>query len=158
MFRSSSSGAQSLIPEEYQPRMRTFALRQSVYDIASGLQLTDGRVVVVHRSGRVDMFPDMDHLTRDYTGTCSVLWDREGRVHREAPRLFVFRRFVDSTGFSGPGVAMEGGMFADGQVVLTWLGPYRSLVMWPNLDQCVTVHGHGGDTVLAWLDEEERVA
>lgn len=157
MFRGRNE-TESLIPAEHRPAMRTFVLKQSVYDIASGLQFTDGRVVVVHRSGRMDTFLDMDQVTRDYTGTASVLWDRPGRAHEGMPRLLVFRRFVDSTGFSGTGVAMEGALFADGRVVLTWLGPYRSMVMWPNLDQCVTVCGHGGDTVLAWLDEEQAAA
>lgn len=142
-----------LIPREYESRMRTFVLMQRVFPIASGLVFTDGRVALVHRSGREEVHPDIDSVMRDYTGTAGLVWDKGRDRHEGAPRLFVFRRFVDSTGFSGEGVAMEGGQFADGRVVLTWLGPYRSLVHWPNIEQAVTVHGHGGDTSLAWLDE-----
>ena len=144
----------NLIPQEHRCGMRTFVLMQSVFPIASGLVFTDGRVVLVHRSGREELHPDIESVTRDYVGTAGLVWDKRGEVpHEGAPRLFVFRRYVDSTGFSGEGVAMEGGQFADGRVVLTWLGPYRSLVHWPNIEQAVTVCGHGGDTSLAWLDE-----
>lgn len=147
-----------LIPREYESRMRTFVLMQQVFPIASGLEFTDGRVMLVHRSGREELHPDIASVMRDYVGTAGLVWDKGADRHEGAPRLFVFRRFVDSTGFSGEGVAMEGGQFADGRVVLTWLGPYRSLVHWPNIEQAVTVHGHGGDTSLAWLDELADVA
>lgn len=158
-MKSRKGGARigDLIPQVHECRMKTFCLMQSVYPIASGLVFSDGRVALVHRSGRVETHDDVDHLARDYCGTASLIWDREER-HEGAPRLFVFRRFVDSTGFSGTGIAMEGGQFADGRVLLTWLGPYCSLVQWPSIDQAVTVSGHAGDTTLAWLDESSRAA
>jgi hypothetical protein len=132
---------------------------QSVFPIASGLVFTDGRVMLVHRSGREELHPDIEHVTRDYVGTAGLVWDKRGEVpHEGAPRLFVFRRRLDSTGFSGEGIAMEGGQFADGRVVLTWLGPYSSLVHWPNIEQPVTCHGHTGDTTLVWLDELDYAA
>lgn len=143
-----------LLPQEHVCGMRTFVLMQSVFPIASGLVFTDGRVMLVHRSGREELHPNIDSVMRDYLGTAGLVWDKRGeRPHEGAPRLFVFRRLVDAHGVSGEGVAMEGGQFADGRVVLTWLGPYRSLVHWPDIEQAVTIHGHGGDTTLAWLDE-----
>jgi hypothetical protein len=149
----------SLIPQEHRVGMRTFCLRQSVFPIASGLVFTDGRVMVVHRSGREELHPDIDSVMRDYVGTAGLLWDKRGEAaHEGAPRLFVFRRFADSHGVSGRGVAMEGGQWPDGRVVLTWLGPYSSLVHWPDIEQAVTIHGHAGETALAWLDELGRAA
>lgn len=70
-------------------------------------------------------------------------------------RRFVFERYVDHSDFSGTGTVMEGVEFSDGRVALTWLSEWPSIVIWPDIDMAVTVHGHGGDTVLRWLDEEE---
>lgn len=142
-----------LIPREHVSAMRTFCLVSGRFPIASGVVFTDGRAVVVRsEGGRTELHPDIESVTRDYLGTAGLVWNKAGDRYANAPRLFVFHRHVDGTGFSGDGVAMEGAQFAD-RVVLTWLGPYRSLVQWPDIDQAVTVHGHGGDTTLAWLDE-----
>lgn len=146
-----------LIPRDHRCEMKRFVLLRGRDRIASGVVFTDGRVAVVHRSGKEEVFGSVDELTRDYCGMCGLLWCR-GERGEETPRLFVFHRQVDSTGVSGEGVAMEGAVFPDGRVVLTWLGPYRSLVHWPSIDQAVTVHGHGGDTTLRWVEEMERFA
>lgn len=133
--------------------MRTFVLQSGVFPIASGVVFTDGRAVVVRNDGgRTELHPDLESVMRDYLGTAGLVWDKGTDVQVSPPRLFVFHRHVDGTGFSGDGVAMEGAQFRD-RVVLTWLGPYRSLVQWPDIEQAITVHGHGGDTTLAWLDE-----
>jgi len=142
-----------LIPREHESRMRTFVLQTGVFPIASGVVFTDGRVVVVRNSGgRTELHPDLDSVMRDYLGTAGLVWDKGADRQASPPRLFVFRRHVDGHGVSGPGVAMEGAQFAD-RVVLTWLGPYASLVQWPDIEQAITIHGYGGDTTLAWLDE-----
>lgn len=145
--------AASLLPQEHECRMRTFSLVQGVLPIASGVVFTDGRVGMVRRSGRTEFHPDVDSVLRDYVGTAGLLWDKGRDRQLDAPRLFVFHRLVDNN-FSGTGVAMEGAQFADGRVMVMWLGPYSSLVQWPCIEQAVTVHGHAGDTVLAWLDEQ----
>lgn len=148
----------SMIPREHVSRMRTFALVSGRFPIASGVVLSDGRAVVVRLDGgRTELHPDIESVMRDYLGTAGLVWNKGADRYAGEPRLFVFRRHVDGTGFSGDGVAMEGAQFAD-RVVLTWLGPYRSLVQWPDIDQAVTVHGHGGDTTLAWLDEVQDAA
>lgn len=147
-----------LIPRDHESRMRTFALVHGRFPIASGVQLTDGRAVVVRRGGgRTELHDSIESVMEDYLGTAGLVWDKAGAAYEDRPRLFVFHRHVDGTGFSGDGVAMEGAQFAD-RVVLTWLGPYRSLVQWPDIDQAITVHGHTGDTTLAWLDEFQDVA
>ncbi|HMH92571.1 MAG TPA: hypothetical protein VK586_15985 [Streptosporangiaceae bacterium] len=63
-----------------------------------------------------------------------------------APRLFALHRGEDVTGVSGEGVVAHGVQFADGQVVLRWLGEYASTVIWPDLDAAMHVHGHDGRT------------
>lgn len=134
--------------------MRTFVLQSGRFPIASGVHFTDGRAAVVRRdNGRTELHRSLESVMSDYLGTAGLVWDKGADRQDSPPRLFVFHRHVDSTGFSGEGVAMEGAQFADGRVVLTWLGPYASLVEWPNIEQAVTVCGHAGDTTLAWLDE-----
>lgn len=145
--------AVGLLPQEHVSEMRTFSLVQGVLPIASGVKFTDGRVGLAWRSGRTEFHPDVDSVLRDYVGMAGLVWDKGRDRQVQVPRLFVFHRMVDHN-FSGTGVAMEGAQFADGRVMLTWLGEYSSLVQWPCIEQAVTVHGHAGNTVLAWLDEE----
>lgn len=145
----------ALIPQDHRCRMKRFVLISGTVPIASGVVFTDGRVAVVHTSGKEEQFPSADDLTRAYCGTAGLLWCRQEKGD-QVPRLFVMLRHTDEHGVSGPGVAMEGAQFPDGRVVLTWLGPYSSLVHWPDISQVVTIHGHGGDTTLRWVDEMER--
>lgn len=70
-------------------------------------------------------------------------------------RRFVFVREADRTGYSGTGVVLEGVQFSDGRVVCRWLGDKSSIVIWPNMQMALDVHGHGGDTVLHWVDDED---
>ena len=71
-------------------------------------------------------------------------------------RPFQLRRLEDPTGISGMGVVAEGVDFGK-YTVLYWkpqitpigvpsLGIYRST------DELIQIHGHGGQTVLEWLD------
>lgn len=145
----------NLVPREHECRMRTFVLMHGVFPIASGVQFTDGRVAVAHRDGREELHPDIDHLTREYVGMAGLVWDKDTKWEPgcDRPRRFVFLRHQDVSGFSGEGVALEGAQFADGRVVLAWLGPYRSVVHWPDIEQAITCHGHQGSTTVAWLDE-----
>lgn len=67
-------------------------------------------------------------------------------------KRFELVRNVDHSDFSGTGTIIEGVEFSNGQVALVWLGRYPSLVIWPSIEMALTVHGHGGDTVIKWID------
>lgn len=67
-------------------------------------------------------------------------------------RRFEFQRDKDGTGFSGTGTVLQGVEFDNGQVALIWLGRYESIVIWPSINDAITVHGHEGDTRLVWID------
>lgn len=67
-------------------------------------------------------------------------------------RRFDLQRNVDHTGVSGTGKVAEGVLFTDGTVVLRWLGPYASTVVWKSLDDAMHVHGHDGATQAVFLD------
>jgi hypothetical protein len=69
----------------------------------------------------------------------------------------LFRRFklvrdVDVTGVSGTGIVAEGVQFSDGKCVVRWLSAHAATVVWDNIDDALAIHGHGGHTVVEWVD------
>jgi hypothetical protein len=70
------------------------------------------------------------------------------------PRIFELVRIVDHSGVSGTGPVAEGVEFTDGRVALRWHGPNPSTTAWDGVGPMLAVHGHGGDTILRWLDEQ----
>ena len=72
----------------------------------------------------------------------------------DCPRPFALYRHQDVTGVSGTGSVAHGVQFADGQVVIRWLGASPSTVVWASLDDAMKVHGHDGKTHLVWLAAE----
>ena len=74
-------------------------------------------------------------------------------VAREAdcPQPFGLYRHQDVTGVSGSGTVAYGVRFADGRVVIRWLGGHPSTVIWDSLDDAMAVHGHDGKTQVVWL-------
>lgn len=67
-------------------------------------------------------------------------------------RRFVMERKHDVNKTSGEGVVVEGVQFTDGKVVLKWRTSVSSIVIWDNIESAALIHGHGGDTVIRWLD------
>jgi hypothetical protein len=68
------------------------------------------------------------------------------------PRPFQLIRLVDHSGVSGTGVVAEGVQFSTGRVALHWVSNEPSTTAWDSLEAMLRVHGHGGDTVLRWLE------
>lgn len=67
-------------------------------------------------------------------------------------RRFVLNRSEDETGVSGVGTVAAGVQFPDGTVVMRWLTVTSSTAVYGSVDDVVTIHGHGGKTVIEWLD------
>lgn len=67
-------------------------------------------------------------------------------------RRFFLQRQVDVSGVSGTGRVADGVAFADGSAVVRWLGDRPSTVVWPRLADAEAIHGHGGATVIVWID------
>lgn len=67
-------------------------------------------------------------------------------------RRFKLIREEDVTGVSGTGMVAEGVEFSDGTVVMRWASEHRSTVVWADLSDAMTVHGHNGATYVEWLD------
>jgi hypothetical protein len=76
----------------------------------------------------------------------------------QTPRRFHLIRREDETGVSGTGVIVEGVEFTDGTIALRWLTGTTSTAVYASIDDVRTIHGHGGKTVVMWLDTEMETA
>lgn len=71
-----------------------------------------------------------------------------------SPRRFIVQRLDDETGTSGCGLVAEGVEFTDGTVAIRWRSMVASHAVFANIKAALAIHGHGGKTVIVWLDDE----
>lgn len=69
-------------------------------------------------------------------------------------RRFLLKRSDDVSGTSGTGTVAEGVRFNNGYAALSWLTPLTSCAMYHSVDVLMAIHGHGGKTLLEWIDPE----
>lgn len=72
-----------------------------------------------------------------------------------AHRRFQLIRNEDVSGCSGTGMVAEGCEFSGGRCVLSWVsGPAgaRSVGVYDDIGDVLAIHGHGGRTVVKWLE------
>jgi len=62
------------------------------------------------------------------------------------PQLFRLWRITDPTGVSGTGHVADGCKFADGRVVVRWLGEHATTTAHESMDSVKFIHCHGGAT------------
>lgn len=74
----------------------------------------------------------------------------------DEPRRFHLIRHEDETGVSGTGVIVEGVEFTDGTVALRWRSEHTSTAVFASIGDVRAVHGHGGKTVVDWLDNRSE--
>lgn len=67
-------------------------------------------------------------------------------------RRFVLRRNEDETGISGTGDVAEGVEFTDGTAAMRWRTTTASTSFYDSMADVDVIHGHGGRTVVIWLD------
>ncbi len=67
-------------------------------------------------------------------------------------RRFLLFRTEDECRVSGTGIVAEGIQFSSGQCVIDWLTETPSVGIYSNLSDLLAVHGHGGKTVVKWID------
>jgi len=75
---------------------------------------------------------------------------------KSAMRMFVLERAEDVSGTSGTGIVAEGVVFSNGHVAYSWLSPLASVTTVQSVDVVEKLHGHGGRTVVRYIDDEER--
>jgi hypothetical protein len=74
-------------------------------------------------------------------------------------RRFVLNRLEDASGVSGTGIVAEGIQFSNGMVAVCFLtgpalhGRHRSVIAYWSIQAVEEVHGHGGKTVIDWVDQ-----
>jgi hypothetical protein len=72
-------------------------------------------------------------------------------------KRFHLVRNEDETGISGTGVVTDGIEFDDGSVVMKWNTDTTSLALYKSMEDVITIHGHGGKTVVQYTDEDFHV-
>lgn len=69
-------------------------------------------------------------------------------------RRFHLQRNEDESGVSGTGIVTEGVEFSDGSCAMRWMTNTSSTTFYSSIEDVVTIHGHGGKTVVVWIDPE----
>jgi len=67
-------------------------------------------------------------------------------------RRFVLNRIVDATGTSGAGIVADGVEFPSGKCVIHFRPSPGSIIIFDSVADMISVHGHGGQTVIEWVD------
>lgn len=71
-------------------------------------------------------------------------------------RRFELHRHEDVSGVSGIGVVAQGIRFDDDSCALRWLSQHASTAIYESTADIELIHGHGGLTLLVWIDAEGR--
>lgn len=67
-------------------------------------------------------------------------------------KRFYVERLEDVTGISGAGIVATGTCYPTGRCVMEWCTEIKSLAIYDSITQLQKVHGHGGKTVVRWID------
>lgn len=68
-------------------------------------------------------------------------------------RRFMLLRVEDESGISGTGMVAEGVQFTDGRCAMRWRTDLRSTALYDSIEDLESIHGHGGKTVVVWIDQ-----
>ncbi len=68
-------------------------------------------------------------------------------------RRFLLYRSEDECNVSGTGIVAEGIRFSSGRCVIAWLTETPSVGIYESIADVEAVHGHGGKTIVRWVDE-----
>jgi hypothetical protein len=68
-------------------------------------------------------------------------------------RRFILYRTEDEGNVSGTGIVAEGVQFSSGRSVIAWLSETPSVAAYDNIKDIVKIHGHGGKTMVQWVDQ-----
>jgi hypothetical protein len=71
-------------------------------------------------------------------------------------RRFQLHRSEDVTGLSGTGIVAEGLQFTAGGCVIMWLSEHTSLGIYASIQEIEAIHGHGGKTIVKWIDDVQN--
>lgn len=66
----------------------------------------------------------------------------------------VLVRYKDNGNVSGTGVVADIYEAPDGAVAIRWRGDHPAWGIWPDIRDLEAIHGHGGDSVVQYLDKD----
>lgn len=66
--------------------------------------------------------------------------------------LFVLKRNEDETGTSGTGIVGIGILFPSGMCCFEWNSKIRSIGVYNSIADLEAIHGHGGKSIVEWID------
>lgn len=69
-------------------------------------------------------------------------------------KRFFLRRVIDVSGVSGIGNVLEGCQFDNGTCAVIWLSDKPVKSFYDKITDVIDIHGHGGCTMLVWVDDE----
>lgn len=72
--------------------------------------------------------------------------------HAPTVKKFVLQRNEDETGNSGCGIVAIGVLFNSGMCCMEWNTIVRSIGIYNSIADVTQIHGHGGKTVVQWID------
>lgn len=67
-------------------------------------------------------------------------------------RRFNLVRNEDESGVSGTGLVAQGIQFDTGACAMAWLTSVSSIAIYSSIDDVIHIHGHGGKTIVEWVD------
>lgn len=68
-------------------------------------------------------------------------------------RRFKLIRKEDESGISGTGNVAGGVEFDDGTCAMRWDTATASTGLYNNITELEAIHGHGGKTIVVWIDD-----
>ncbi len=71
-------------------------------------------------------------------------------------RRFMLNRSEDECHVSGRGLVAEGVQFSCGRCVIVWLSTTPSVDVYDSIKDVEKVHGHGGKTIIEWIDKDNE--
>ncbi len=70
-------------------------------------------------------------------------------------RRFNLERKEDESGVSGIGLVAQGIEFDTGEIAMCWLTSTSSIGIYHNIKAVQAIHGHGGATIVVWVDDDD---
>lgn len=69
----------------------------------------------------------------------------------------ILLRYKDNSNVSGTGAVAEIFEASDGAVAIRWRGDHPAWGIWPDIRDLEAIHGHGGDSVVQYLDKDRLI-
>ena len=99
---------------------------------------------------------NLDELFKPFTDAINEATEQISlKMQCKMRRFYLVRSVdVDPDKISGTGVIASGVVFEDGRVAMRWMTQHKSTAIYDSIDELLAIHGHGGKTVIKYVDAE----